>query len=211
MTTFHRPIIHRCDKNPDPARFVVRYNDFGVQIAGIPGVTKGCPFCWTSYMTFRRERFERYTARAFVARPSEVGLPAADVVRRLERPEFPENGILSHHGVHTNVRGLGISLTNHGSKLQINMYQSLFRRPAVLHQARARAVAEALVCGIQETWNGKDGSDGISVVLTRNAPDAILLGIENYRKQKDVFRPTSVEKAGWEAFRAWYDAPLAQI
>lgn len=208
MTTFHRPIVHRCDQNPDPERFVVRYNDFGVQIEAIPNVTKGCPFCWKNYMDMRRERFDRYTARAFVARPSEVGLPVADAVRRLERPGFPANGICSHFGVHVGVRGLGIGISYHGTRLQVQLGQSLYRRPASLHQARARAVANALVTGIQETWNGKDGSDSITVVLTRNAPDAILRGVENYRAQGNVFDPTKAEKAGWKAFEAWYKAPL---
>jgi len=211
MTTFRRPIVHRCDANPDPERFVVRYNDFGVQIENLPNVTEGCPFCWTSFMTLRHDRFKRYTERAYVARPREIGPPVADAVRRLERPGFPPEGVCSNFGVYVNVRGLGINLMTEGSYLKVVMNQSCFRRPAALHQARARAVADALVTGIRQTWNGKDGHDGIAVVLNRNAPEALVVGLTNYQRQRDVFNPTPAEKAAWEAFHAWFAAPLEEV
>lgn len=210
MTTFRRPIVHRCDANPDPERFVVRYNDFGVYVTDIPGVTmKGCPFCWVSYFDLRRHRFKRYCARAFTAKPAEVVPPIIDIVLRLERPGFPENGICNHFGPYASVRGLGVHVANHGSRLQVTMYQSHFRRPASLHLARARAVADALVTGIHEYWNGKDGSEGISIVLTRNAPDAILRGIENYHSRGfRTFDRTPDGEVGFAAFKTWYEAPL---
>lgn len=212
MTTFTRPIPHRCPQNPDWDRFPVRYSDCGVRIEGLPNVTEGCPFCWTSYLTLRRERFERYARRAFVARPEEVAPVAVEMVRRLERPGFPENGTCSHFGVHASMRGLGINVSfasDVGERLKVVMTQSLFRRPAALHRARAEAVATALTTVVRHTWNGRDGSEGIVVVLNRKAPDSIVLAIRNYRALGSrIFNKSPADEAGFAAFREWYDAPL---
>lgn len=209
MTTFTRLIPHRCPQNPDWNRFPVRHNDYGVDIATLPGVTRGCPFCWAHYLDLRRDRFERYAARAFVARPSEIAPVVVDAVRRLERPGFPENGICSHLGVHVSVRALGVALMPHGARLKVVMSQSLFRRPATVHRARAEAVAAALVTNVQEIYNGKDGHDGVAVVLTRGAPEPLIVGISNYRRMRSPFDLTAEDKAGFAAFRSWYEAPLA--
>lgn len=157
----------------------------------------------------RRERFQRYTARAFVAKPAEVGPPVAEVVRRLERPGCPEDGVCSHFGIHTSVRGLGINVMPEGRYLKVVMQQSSFRRPASLHQARARVVANALTTGVRQTWNGMDGHDGIAVVLNRPAPESLLVGIGNYLAMgARIFDRTPKDKDRFKAFTDWYEAPL---
>jgi hypothetical protein len=200
--------FHRCQVAHD-AGFRVYFNDWGVKIDGLPGVTKGCPFCWRSYFDFRREWDRVWYAHRAVATPEEAAAAVVDVVRRLERPNFPENGIVNHFGPCVSVNGLGINVATRGSHYLVTMYQTMHYRPAKLHLARAEAVAASLTTSIQDQWNGKDGSEGISIVLSRFASGALQTALENYRKMGfRCFKPSNADKDGYAAFREWYEAPL---
>jgi hypothetical protein len=201
-----RRSLHVCDRAPD-LRIVFNNRDVRVtSLLDLPPMVC-CPFCGKRIHDMTRERDEKYRRRAHVAQPTECAAEAVHMMRRLTRPNHPPNGIVSHFGVH---RGI-VSVSSSQGLLQVVMTQSLYRRPASLHRARAEAVAAALTCGIRDTWNGKDGSEGISVVLDRSPPEALVAAQANYCAQRDVFRPTKAEKAGWDAFREWYDAPLEVI
>jgi hypothetical protein len=200
---------HHC-KEAAASGHVVRFNDWGAKVDDLPGITQGCPFCWTSYLTLRSNWWDAYRKRARVATPEEVGPVVAEMVRRLERPYWPRDGIINHFGPYASIRGLGVHVNRHDRRYLVVMSQSLYRRPAALHQSRAEAVASALGCSIIDRWNGHDNAEGVSVVLGRDAPDALHRALDNYRAMKNVFEPTDADKAGYLAFQRWYEAPFEE-
>lgn len=202
-----RRSLHICDKALD-LRIV--FNDRDVLIPSLPTLPTMicCPFCGHRLHDMTRERDEKYRRRAYVAQPSECTDTVVEMVRRLIRPDYPLNGIVSHFGVFASVRGLSVNVSSHGGLLHVTMYQSLYHRPKAIHRDRANAVATGLLCAIRTTWNGGEGHDGVSVILDRPPPESLIVAQGNYHAQRDVFRPTPAEKAGYLAFREWYDTPL---
>lgn len=203
---------HRCAGATENG-YRVFFNDWGVQIPGLPGVTVGCPFCWRDYLSMRDRWNELWFMLRRVATPEEVVPVVVDAVRRLERPNPPPNSILNPFGVGVSVRGLSIHISTNGledrARYQITMYQRCHRRRAELHRARAEAVTTALTTSIRESWNGGDGDDGISIVLNRLAPDGLLVPLRNYRAiAARCFNPIDADRDDYAAFRAWYEAPF---
>jgi hypothetical protein len=197
---------HDCEKS---GTIVVEFNDCGIRIPSIPQLPSNmrvCPFCGHNCLDMMRVRFEKRCETLAVAMPEEIAPVVADMVLRLERPEFPENGIVNHFGPYANINGLSVHLTNKDARLQATLYQDRVGRPAALHRARADAVARALTTSVLDTWHGVDGQCGISVVFRRNAPEGLVIALANYRKMKNVFCPSQADKAGYTAFEAWYQA-----
>lgn len=188
-----RRSLHVCAEAPD-LRIV--FNDHDVAIPSLSGLPPMvcCPFCGRALRDMTRTRNERYRARAHVAQPEECAATAVEMMRRLIRPGWPSEGIISHFGVSAGVRGLGITMAPYNGRLRVIMDQSGWGRPAALHRARIKAVAAALTCGIRDMWNGRDGASGIAAVLDRSAPESLIVAVDNYRRQADVFRPTEAEK-----------------
>lgn len=198
-------VRHRCDGSRETG-VTVLFNDFDVLVDAFPGRPfQGCPFCWSSVFTLRGAWWENYRRRAPVATPEACAAAAVDAVRRLERPGCPDDALCSHHGVYAPPL---VQVSNKGPHLQVIMYQSLYPRPAALHLARAEAVAAALVTSVRETWNGLDGHNGISVILGRSAPDALVCSINNYLSLKDVFSKDPAVLARFRVFSDWFNAPL---
>lgn len=203
-------VRHRCP-GARAAGIAVYFNDFEVRVPALPGVTRGCPFCWSDVFRLRGDWWENYRRRAPVATPEECAAAAVDAVRRLERPGCPSDAVCSHHGVYGRIpaKDMYVQLMNKGQHLQVIISKSLYPRPAALHAARAEAVATALVTSVRETWNGREGSEGISVVLGRSAPDALLASIANYRNLGfKIFDRSPEITVRFAAFSDWYDRPL---
>lgn len=131
----------------------------------------------------------------------------------LERDDYPRNGICSHHGPHFEHRDhyIGfcmppaIHVRGNSWPLLITIYAPWrgFDHCARTHRRRAASIAKAINAKIITTWNGEDGSDGISAIYDRNCPAALALAILNYHGLADVFRPTPTELAAFKAFDDW--------
>lgn len=140
-----------------------------------------------------------------------VAVVAARVVTALDRPNFPTDGICSHHGVHLRVDGRTlIRVGVYGTRLQVIVSTDNVKIAEITHRAYADAVARALNVYVVERWNGKNGHDSVSLIFDRQAPESLIVGINNYKfTLEDVFNPTPAEKARYASWREWYEAGLS--
>lgn len=161
---------------------------------------------------------------------SMLGRAVSLMYAKLSRDDYPRHGICSHFGVTVGHPCLAINMADRNGMTLVTLYargsfsekpgraylkvpgREIFQVgfPACVHKMRAHSVAEALDCGIVETWNGGDGHSGISVVLDREPPDSLVVGIRNYRGLPSPFNLREEDKAGFSAFHDWLASePLA--
>lgn len=138
------------------------------------------------------------------------------VIAHLDRADYPRDGICHHHGLSYTCENDNVGVAEHEGKLLVMVYRgsAKYERDAngdyvwhgytaTEHEGKADAVAKAVRATISETWNGKEGNDGVSIVLDRPCPEGLLVGIRNYRRMRDVFHPTPSEVDAFQRFSAW--------
>lgn len=156
---------------------------------------------------------------------SALARKVKQIVDRLNRDDYPQNGIVTHHGVSTRLRNIRIGVADSRvvgphpkDRLLIMIYDTRtyaqgFMRASVdgfagfpgwLHQARANAIAATLNTHTIDRWNGKDGHSGISMILDYPCPASLVRSIQNYRDMPSPFDLRPEDRAGFDAFDQWY-------
>lgn len=158
---------------------------------------------------------------------SVLGRKISEMLKHLERDDYPRDGICSHHGVSISHPFLRLSISDHMQKLMVTVYSERkysekrgrtydkceglpgywVGYPAALHQMRARSISEALNVPIRERWNGGDGQSGVSLVLDRPCPESLMTAISNYRGMPSPFDLRDEDKHGFGVFKQWM-API---
>lgn len=134
-------------------------------------------------------------------------------LRALDDADFPEDSICHHLGV--NVRGaetessIGIMPDPEDRGILITFYQGGFGLTAATFE-RVRAGVAKFGATVRE-WNGKEGNDGISIVVSRPMPLGFVRALANYRCMKDVLRPTDEDHTRFDAFSRVLDEKVAEL
>lgn len=144
----------------------------------------------------------------------------ADLIRSklaaLDRDNYPVDGLCSHLGISMKCGDDIIGLSDYKGMLLITMYRgdSKYQKNArgdteVIgyskkeHVRKAKIAAVAASSEIHKTWNGYDGSDGISVCLWRSCPASLSVAISNYGRIPNVFKLTDAESQRFKLFKDW--------
>lgn len=139
-----------------------------------------------------------------------------DLIKKLDRRDYPMDGICSHHGVQKAIYDEAISISNtEAGKLLITVYGKSyiqcdeknnwvkFGKTHAEHDIILKTVSAALNRKILEFWNGEEGDAGISFVLDRKCPKSLLTAITNYNNLPNVFNITSEHEKCYEKFNEW--------
>ncbi len=130
-------------------------------------------------------------------------------LRSLDRKNFPKDGICSHLGIWFRWMEFTIRLlvaTSHGDRLLVTVESDGHRSwPRTWHESISKCLSVATGCEIITTWNGEEGSSGVSVVLDRQAPVSLIVGYHNYNRMANVLEPTDHEKAASRGWWHWYE------
>lgn len=148
--------------------------------------------------------------------PEKVAEVVKKLIDNLSREGWPEKGICTHHGVSAVCGHDSISVSPNGSMTLVTVYRSTklvaeggqmyVGYTGAEHMERADAIADALGTSIRTSWNGEEGHSGISVVLSLPCPVSLKQAVRNYRALGRPFRLSKEERAGFDAFREWFEA-----
>lgn len=157
-----------------------------------------------------------------------VAILIAQMMEALEG-DFPEDGICWHLGITETIRSEGQNLSiglltlipPSGTNLVITVCGDSFKEhendgqplePNEFGEKMAQQIKEAVdsIGTVIDSWNGEATNHTASFILGRRAPEALLNGICNYSKVKNVFNFTAQEKNNDELWEASYQTGLAK-
>lgn len=196
---------HRCDGTRQ-FKVKVYFAAYEVKIPSLPGITGGCPYCWNSAASIYRDWRNNYLYRAPLPSPPEIAGATLDMVKRLQHLDYPINSICSHHGAlvyHPNWKTPVSRITNFSGKLGVIIGRSCYNRSKEFYDIRINAVVDSLDTTIVDRWKLNDSATVVTAIPT---PESMLYSMDRYRKLKDVFKLSSIEKAGFEAWGNWVKA-----
>ena len=118
----------------------------------------------------------------------------SEFLDELDKTTFPSDGICHHLGksveLESLIKDVGI-LPRDPTTTLLTFYGS---RPFPAQVFEAYIEGCATIAPVIDTWNGKEGNSGVSIVIARSMPKGYKDALENYAGLRNVFQWTREEQ-----------------
>src|SRR6185295_19165817 len=120
----------------------------------------------------------------------------------LNGDDFPSDGLCHHLGTGFRQGMFYVSIADNGSRMLLMIYNQQLKKfsSKVFDHIRAEVTKIAPIIG---EWNGMHGASGISLIIAKPVPRALLVAITNYNRLTDVFSRRKEQEARFTKFDNW--------